>query len=664
MAPADARERETLSRVVALIDMDCFYCACERAIQPELLEKPFVVVQYNPHQGDGTPGSSGVRTLSAEPAGARLVARGDEVLLPFAMNSSIIAVSYEARAAGVTRFMRAREACETCPGLVVMQVPTAHGKSDMGLYRSYGAQVLSLIREVCGRDAKTEKASIDEMYIDITLPARSALKETGIVRLAAEAAEAETHVAGPAEGKAEASLEECQRGPLGRSAFRGGHKGQVACPMSHASREWWKRTVPADWSPHDAWPPDDSLLAAGAAIVARARAAVRERLGFTCSAGVASNKLLAKLCCGLHKPDQQTVLPLDAVADLLDPLPVDRLRGFGGKLGDLLKAGRPDLGLPGFDTVGSLRRAGESLVSKILRGEWSNPEAAAATACRMASGFDDSPVEERPLSKQVGASKNFSRSRTGSRGPLDTMEAAETWLQEFAEDVFVRLAHEADLNERHATQLVVGARFEGAGAARSKRCKLRPRKDLLVTDAMSLLRQLAADRPSRALGITLISLTAEGFISGGNAADRDALQKLFKRSAMPVSSSSHVERIEVDEEPADKKARVANAAAVRPSDSRGEESEDTSATRATATSATVVVSDDESSPESSPVLTGDVAPGIRPADMPADLWTCTKCTFLNQRFASCCSICATPRSNSMQAEAPVRIESFFRKKGS
>ena len=138
------------------------------------------------------------------------------------------------------------------------------------------------------------------------------------------------------------------------------------------------------------------------------------------------NKLLGKLCGGLHKPNQQTVLPPCAVHALLDPLPVDRvwrrteqripsslspplpllafsplvasracrptrftpplspplplvlasdaltptswsslasplhpsagLRGFGGKLGELLRAGRPEMGLGGFGTAGALRQ--------------------------------------------------------------------------------------------------------------------------------------------------------------------------------------------------------------------------------------------------------------------------------------------------------------------
>lgn len=50
-------------------------------------------------------------------------------------------------------------------------------------------------------------------------------------------------------------------------------------------------------------------LKVGSAIAAEARRAVRQEAGFRASAGVASNKMTAKLCSGLHKPDDQTILP-------------------------------------------------------------------------------------------------------------------------------------------------------------------------------------------------------------------------------------------------------------------------------------------------------------------------------------------------------------------
>ena len=102
------------------------------------------------HWGD----TAGVRGAWAP----RVAVRDRKVLLPAAQNGSIIAVSYEARARGVTRFFRGKEAVATCPEIVLVQLPTAHGKSDMGVYRDFGAKALALIHRTCGEGALTEKA--------------------------------------------------------------------------------------------------------------------------------------------------------------------------------------------------------------------------------------------------------------------------------------------------------------------------------------------------------------------------------------------------------------------------------------------------------------------------------------------------------------------------
>ena len=49
---------------------------------------------------------------------------------------------------------------------------------------------------------------------------------------------------------------------------------------------------------------------------------LQAEVGLRSSAGIASNKLLAKLASGLHKPDDQTVLPPPEAAAFLAPLPV------------------------------------------------------------------------------------------------------------------------------------------------------------------------------------------------------------------------------------------------------------------------------------------------------------------------------------------------------
>lgn len=48
---------------------------------------------------------------------------------------------------------------------------------------------------------------------------------------------------------------------------------------------------------------------------------------------MAHNKLLAKLCSNMHKPNAQTVLPSDKVEAVFKVLPVEKVRGWGAKLG-------------------------------------------------------------------------------------------------------------------------------------------------------------------------------------------------------------------------------------------------------------------------------------------------------------------------------------------
>jgi len=75
----------------------------------------------------------------------------------------------------------------------------------------------------------------------------------------------------------------------------------------------------------------DSQACRGSAtrIAEAIRAAVRNELGITLSAGVAPNKFLAKVASDWHKPDGQLVVPPEEVDDFVRELPVARLPGVG-----------------------------------------------------------------------------------------------------------------------------------------------------------------------------------------------------------------------------------------------------------------------------------------------------------------------------------------------
>lgn len=108
---------------------------------------------------------------------------------------------------------------------------------------------------------------------------------------------------------------------------------------------------------------DESVhaLARAAVLVERIRAKVLTKTSFHCSAGISHNKvnvdyiesfiilsikieklinnlqILAKLACGINKPDRQTVLPISSAAILFSNLPLNKIRNLGGKFGNTVK---------------------------------------------------------------------------------------------------------------------------------------------------------------------------------------------------------------------------------------------------------------------------------------------------------------------------------------
>ena len=73
-------------------------------------------------------------------------------------------------------------------------------------------------------------------------------------------------------------------------------------------------------------------------ITGRIKAGIKEKTGLTCSIGIASNKLLAKIASDMQKPDGITVLMEADIETKLWPLPVRKLYGIGPKTEEHLKS--------------------------------------------------------------------------------------------------------------------------------------------------------------------------------------------------------------------------------------------------------------------------------------------------------------------------------------
>ncbi|XP_033115936.1 DNA polymerase eta-like [Anneissia japonica] len=377
-----------MDRIIALIDMDCFYVQVEQRLNNSLRGKPCAVVQYNQWKGGG-----------------------------------IIAVSYEARAFGVTRQMRGDEAKDKCPDIHLVQVPESRGKANLDKYREAGAEVIKVL---CKFSNCVERASIDEAYIDLTEAVQQRME-----RMQGESVTFDmlpnTHVVGW-DGTGESS----ERADDQDSKQDG---GAVQCDgLSNREAgliQWLDNAASLQ----------DKRLAVGGYIVEEMRAAVYNETSFRCSGGIAHNKMLAKLCCGFNKPNKQTITPHASVEKLFQTLPIRKVRHLGGKLGLSLVE---DLNI---EFMGDLCRYSKvNLQTKYgdKTGLW------LYEICR---GLEYDAVKQRTLPKSIGCSKNF----TG-KSALDTKDKVKHWLGELANEVAERITKDQELNNRVPKQLTVSLR--------------------------------------------------------------------------------------------------------------------------------------------------------------------------------------------------------------
>ena len=77
---------------------------------------------------------------------------------------------------------------------------------------------------------------------------------------------------------------------------------------------------------------DVSLTSGSSEEVARKlKSAVLEATNLTCSVGIAPNKLLAKLCSDMQKPDGITILKFEDVQSRIWPMAANKINGIGPK---------------------------------------------------------------------------------------------------------------------------------------------------------------------------------------------------------------------------------------------------------------------------------------------------------------------------------------------
>ncbi len=137
----------------------------------------------------------------------------------------------------------------------------------------------------------------------------------------------------------------------------------------------------------------ESLFGPGAVIAEKIRRRVRDVTGLTVSAGVASNKFVAKVASDFEKPDGCTVVPADRIEGFLAPLPVGRIWGVGKVTEKALR------GL-GVRTIGELRRVSR----EVLDRRFGSTGKLLWELCR---GIDERPVEVPGQAKSLGREDTY-----------------------------------------------------------------------------------------------------------------------------------------------------------------------------------------------------------------------------------------------------------------
>lgn len=89
----------------------------------------------------------------------------------------------------------------------------------------------------------------------------------------------------------------------------------------------------------------------------RIKGDIRRKTSLTCSIGVSTSKLLAKIASDMHKPDGVTIIPPDDVRRFLDELPIGRVPGIGER-------GEEDLAKIGIKTIGDVLKASPGFLAE------------------------------------------------------------------------------------------------------------------------------------------------------------------------------------------------------------------------------------------------------------------------------------------------------------
>jgi nucleotidyltransferase/DNA polymerase involved in DNA repair len=344
----------------------------------------------------------------------------------------------------------------------------------------------------------------------------------------------------------------------------------------------------------------DVRIAAAGVIAAYARTRVFEELGYTCSAGVAHCKMLAKLASARNKPKKQTLVPARSVGALLATLPVQKIRFLGSKLGRQLCAETIAAGLvPAQGGVGAAAPAAAPSDAREEAEEEEGGEeedvehggeeeeeegedgAGAGAAAPRSSGVLD-PLEHVTAGQAQGLPlhhlrrvfgdaqggvlyalvrgvddsvvvpkvrpKGMMAAKSVSAGTCATFPAAVKWLRMLSFELADRLAADDAAWQRTPKTFTLHFKRESTGESRSRSgpmpAKPHTQETILEVGTVLLRRAMEDERPATSsadlpCSLTFLSLGVSNFVEYGGVG---GLEAYFKPGPDRTSSGSAASR--------------------------------------------------------------------------------------------------------------------------
>lgn len=340
-------------------------------------------------------------------------------------------------------------------------------KVSLDPYRLESRKSLALIKEILPAPPiqRVEKASIDEVFLDLSAQVHATLLE---------------------------------RYPELRHAPYDDLSEYLPLPATTALN--WEADglvdVDVDQNEEDNPDWDDICMNIGSEIVRGVRQQIKDKLSYTCSAGLARNKMMAKLGAGYKKPNQQTIVRNRAVQHFLSQFKYTKIRNLGGKLGEQVSQTYNTEAIKDL-----LEISIDNLKSKFGddTGTW---------IYNIIRGNDTSEVSYRTQIQSMLSAKSF-------RPSINSFEQAVRWLRIFVSDIYARLVEEG-VTENKRRPRSINLHHRQGGQMRSKQLPISSRRkidwDMLFDLAKTLLQQVIAD--GQAWPCANLSLSVGGFEEG------------------------------------------------------------------------------------------------------------------------------------------------------